>query len=90
VSCPIAELPVQNATSHFLYPAWWWRGGEGRAGRGGQGGEGGGAMFERKIRLFKSECNVNGAEAQGVALATSIVKSGEATALHIRNTLGTH
>ena len=47
-------------------------------------------MFERKIRLFKSECNVNGAEAQGVALATSIVKSGEATALHIRNTLGTH
>ena len=79
MSCPIAELPVQNATSHFLYPAWWWR-----------GGEGGGAMFERKIRLFKSECNVNGAEAQGVALATSIVKSGEATALHIRNTLGTH
>jgi hypothetical protein len=89
VSCPIAELPVQNPTSRFLSPAWWWRGGEGgvgRAGWGGRGGEGGSAMFERKIRLFKSECNVNGAAAENVALATSIVKSGEATALHIRNT----
>jgi hypothetical protein len=102
VSCPFAELPVpefvgfsgpsQSATYHFLSPAWWWQrgeGGVGMAGWGRRGGEGGGGVLERKIRLIKSECNVDAAEVQGIALATSIVKAGEATALRVRNTLET-